>query len=207
MGRGLGSGSVSNLSGVPQKQTPGRIRRKGPRRRGGPACTRHERVWKLGRGTGRLWQQSLQSSRGGLRQEWGLLVPREALMSFWRGWEWTPQVTRLQAVGAAGVSILLRGGGSGGRSPGNPSGLGPPRGGGDTLEQRKHPGGRVGVGAGSRTRRGAAGGSAGGDLHPSVPCRLLSPALSDHLAPNSQGPDPVPSTIWQVLSNPSLFHG
>lgn len=63
--------------------------------------------------------------------------------------------------------------------------------GGDTLEQRKHPGGRVGVGAGSRTRRGVATGSTGGGLHPSVPCRPLSPALSDHLALNFQGPDPV----------------
>lgn len=35
-----------------------------------------------GGGAGRPWQQSLQSSRGGLRQERGLLVPREELTSF-----------------------------------------------------------------------------------------------------------------------------
>lgn len=36
---------------------------------------------------------------------------------------------RLRALGATGVSVLLRGGGSGGRSPGDHSSLGPPRGG------------------------------------------------------------------------------
>lgn len=58
-----------------------------------------ERVWKLGRGAGRLWQQSLQSSEGGLRQGAGLPGPQRGahVLLTWGGVD-------LQVTPASGLS-------------------------------------------------------------------------------------------------------
>ena len=58
----------------------------------------------------------------------------------------------------------------------------------------------VGVGAGpgpgGELQQGAWGASA-----PLCPLQALPPGLSDHLAPNFQGPGPVPHLIWWVPDN------
>ena len=129
-----------------------------------------------------------------LGQEQGLLVPREALTSFWREWEWSREVTLPPGSRCSGSQRPAERGRWEGQPRGSP-------GGGDTLEQRKHCGGDGGRGGRSRTRRGAAAGSVGGGVAPLCPLQALPLGLSDHLAPNFQGPDPVLHLIWWVPDN------
>lgn len=144
--------------------------REGSQAQRGPAC-RHVRgfgSWGGGpAGCGSIVCKVAEVASGRSRDSWS---PERCSRPSCVGGSGAGRSPRLQALGAAGVSVLLRGGGGEG-SPGDPAGLGPPRGGGDTLEQRKHCEGDGGLGGRSRTRRGAAAGSEGGGLGPSVPCR------------------------------------
>lgn len=117
----------------------------------------------------------------------GLLVPERSSRPSDMG-EWTLQVTPPPGSRAAGVSVLLRSG----RQWAQPGSFksGTSRVGGDTLEQ-KHPGGGVRQWGRLQDQAGSCNWEHRRGSHPSVPCRPLSPALSDHLALNFQGPDPV----------------